>query len=289
MAKKNDIGLIPSISSSKKSLTKTEKKIAEKILKNPEEIVYSSITDLAEKVNVGDATIIRFCRKFDCKGYHEFKMRLAQEIWANSDDNTTGIEREIGINDNVSDVIQKIYNSNIKALKETISLIKEEDVKKAAEIIEDSKKIHFYGIGASAIIALDAKYKYSRIGLNVDVYTDGHAMFMDGSLLGTGDAVVGISYSGSTRDTVDALRIAKESGAKTICITHHMKSPITQYADVVLVTGSKETPFQGGALSTKVAQMYVLDILYTEVFKKDIKRYETNKKRTSEVLVEKLY
>ncbi len=289
MKKKEDLELMPAISSMINSLTKTEKKIAEKILKDPEQIVYSSITDLAENVGVGDATIIRFCRKFNCKGYHEFKMKLAQEIWGNTNQSTTGLEREIGVDDEVSVVIKKIYNSNLKALQETISLLNEEDISEAVDIMDNSNKVHFYGIGASAIIAMDAKYKYSRIGLDVDVFIDGHAMFMDAALLTDKDTVVGISYSGSTKDTVDALRIAKKTGAKTICITHHMKSPITQYADIVLVTGSRETPFQGGALSTKIAQMFMLDILYTEVFKKNTELYSRNKKKTSEVLVEKLY
>ena len=153
----------------------------------------------------------------------------------------------------------------------------------------NSRRIHFYGVGSSGITALDAKHKFMRIGLEVDSFTDGHMMAMDAALVGTGDTVVGISYSGSAKDTTDALKIAKESGARTICITHYAKSPITQYADIILLIGSRESPLQGGALETKIAQLFVIDILYTEVFRGNKQRAIESRKKTGDAIAEKLF
>lgn len=281
--------LLPMIASLKHSFTKSEQKVAELVMKTPQQVIYSSITDLAEMVGVGDTTIIRFCRKLGFKGYQAFKMALAQELSLNNDESFTALNDEIMDEDSTEIVIQKLYNSSTGALQETLSLLKPEQVMRAVEIMCKSHRIHFYGVGASAVTALDAKYKYMRIGLEVDCYTDGHTMAMDAVLLDKTDTVVGISYSGSTKDTVEALKLAKESGVNTICITHHVKSPITQYADVVLLTGSREGPLQGGALTTKIAQLFVLDILYTEIFRSNKAEAAQSKKKTGDAIAEKLY
>ncbi len=281
--------VLPMIASLLQSFTKSEKKVAEVVLKQPSQIIYSSITDLAEMVGVGDTTIIRFCRKLRFKGYQGFKMALAQEISASNGESSVVLSEEIADDDATDIVIQKLYHINTSALQETLSLLQQEQVLKAVELIRKSRRVHFYGVGSSGVTALDAKYKFMRIGLLVDCYMDGHMMAMDASLLTGEDVVIGISHSGSAKDTIQALCLAKEAGAKTICITHHARSPITRYADVILLTGSREGPLQGGALSTKIAQLFVLDILYTEVFRSNQVKYRENKKKSGDAIEEKLF
>lgn len=287
---KIEIGsLLPMINSLNQNFTKSEKKVAYIVTQNPKQVMYSSITDLAEIAGVGDTTIIRFCRKLGFKGYQNFKMALAQEISSNNNASGVVLNEEILDDDTTEEVIQKLYAINSHAMQETLSLLKQEQVLQAIKIIEKSKKVHFYGIGASGVTALDAKYKFMRIGLNVDSFTDGHIMAMDASLMGKEDTVIGISYSGSTKDTLDALKIAQQAGANTICITHHTKSPITQYADIILLTGSREGPLQGGAVTTKIAQLFVIDILYTEVFRANKQIAGESKKKTGDAIAEKLF
>lgn len=281
--------LLPMIDSLMKEFTKSEKKVAELVLKQPQQIIYSSITDLGEIAGVGDTTIIRFCRKLGFKGYQGFKMALAQELSHGNNQFSTALNEEILDTDTTDVVIQKLHNISISALQETVSLLKKDDIVKAVDIIKKSNSVHFYGVGSSGVTALDAMLKFMRIGLNVCCYSDGHMMAMDASLRSKTDTVVGISYSGSTKDTVEALRLAKNAGASTICVTHHARSPITQYADVILLNGSREGPLQGGALATKIAQQFVLDVIYTELFRSNRDVAARNRKKTGEAIEEKLY
>ncbi len=281
--------IIPMIKSLKRSFTEREKMVAELVLKQPNQVIYSSITDVAEMAGVGDATVIRFCRNIGFKGYHGFKMALAQELSLNSSNTVADYTEEIQSGDSMEIVIQKTLNSSIAALQDTISLINHESVTQIVKAMKEGSRIHFYGVGVSGIIALDAKYRFMRIGLDTDSYNDGHTMAMDASLTGQRDLVIGISHSGSTRDTVEALRIARETGAKTVCITHHARSPITKFADVVLLTGSKEGPLQGGAFTTKISLMFVIEILYEEFFYNYREDSMQNKKKTSHAISDKLY
>ncbi|MFU0799814.1 MAG: MurR/RpiR family transcriptional regulator [Xylanivirga thermophila] len=281
--------LFPLLSTLKHSFTKSEKKVMDAFLENPEEVLYSSITDFSEKAKVGDTTVVRFCRKLGFKGYHDFKIAVAQEL-SNSSSNTFGSFNEgIDIKDSFDDVLQKLIGKNIEALQETATLLNKADVEKAVKFIEDSRMTVFYGVGTSGITALDAKNKFMRIGIPVDAYTDGHMQAMSASLLTEVDTAIAISYSGSTKDTVDTMQIARENGAKTICITHYAKSPVTKYADVVLLSGYNESPLQGGALITKIAQLYVIDVLYTEYFRKNVSMASKNKSRSGSAISDKLY
>lgn len=281
--------LLDYIESISHNLTKAEKKVAEFVLKKPEAIIYKSVTDFAEMVGVGDTTIIRFCRTIGLKGYQGFKMVLAQEISMKSNEGENNIFNQEIDEDNISSVIQKLNYVNISAINQTISLLDEKEVVKAVDMINDARKICFYGVGISGITALDGKYKFLRVGLNADCSVDGHFMAMDAALLDRQGLAIGISYSGSTKDTVEALKIAKQNNSNTICITHHIKSPITQYADVVLLTGSKEGPFQGGSLATKIAQLFVIDVLYNEYFRRNKEKCILNRKKTGMAIEDKLY
>ncbi len=281
--------LFPTINSLSQSFTKSEKKVLDAFLKNPEDLLYSSIIDYAEKAGVGDTTVIRFCRKLGFKGYHSFKMAVAQELSRSSEEILTNFNEEIGPHEDIETIMQKLIKINISALQETAALIKEEQVNMAVKFIESSQRVIFFGSGSSGITALDAKNKFMRVGLYVDAFADGHMQAMAASLLNKEDTAVAISHSGSSKDTVEALKIAKQCNAKTICITHHAASPITKYADVMLLSGYREGPLQGGAMATKIAQLYVIDILYTEFFRKNLKASSANKAKTTEAITEKLY
>jgi len=270
------------------SFTKSEKKIADVLLNNLEEAIYYSVTDFAEKAGVGDTSIIRFCRKLGFRGYQDFKIALTQDLTRNQQQAVRTLDNEITLNDSIGDVIRKLMNNYHESLKETLSLLKEDQVVKAVDFIESSNRVIFFGVGVSGLTAMEAKYKFSRIGLNVDAYLDSHMQVMSAALLSKNDTAIAISYSGSTKDTIEALSTAKEAGAKTICITHYAKSPITRYADLILLNGHREDPLQGGALATKIAQLYVLDILYTEYFRRNFQKAGANKEKTSRSITDKL-
>lgn len=282
----NDI--FAKILSSEKALTKAERKVADFILQSPHEVLYMSITDLAEHCGVGDTTVFRFCKTLKISGYQDFKMMLAQSLSSNEAASTMTLSDEIDITDSTDEVCRKLINIDIAALNQTLDMINIEDIQTAIDMISDAKLIYFFGVGASSVMALEACYKFARILPNVVSTQDIHMQTMFSSLLSKDDLVIAFSYSGSTKDTIDILKRAKQNHAKTICVTRFAESPLTAYADIILLCGANEGPFQGGALSSKVAQLYLLDILYTEYFKKNFATCDKNKKLTTQSIANKL-
>ena len=280
--------ILPTINTCYNTFTKSEKKVAELVIKDPKHILYSSITDLADEAEVGETTVLRFCRKIGFNGYQSFKMTLALSMQI-EDGMAEQLSDEITKEDTLSEVSKKILNVNIAALNETFELLDYEELNIAVDYLLEAKRIVFFGVGASAVTAYEAKNKFVRIRPYVEATFDSHMQSMIASLMGSEEVAVGFSYSGSTKDTVDVMKLAKNAGAKTICITRFAKSPITQYADVVLLVGAKEGPLQGGALSTKMAQLYMIDIIYAEYFRRNSELAKENKEKTSSSISDKMY
>lgn len=267
------------------SLTKSEKKVAEAVLKDPEAAVFCTITDLAEKAGVGETSVIRLCRKLGFKGYQEFKLSIVQDLATPAEQVHGAIEET----DSLETIIKKITAQNTQAIQNASALLNEEHFQQAIDAIVKANKLYFFGVGSSGITAADAKYRFMRLGFNVEAAADAHIIAMNAALAKKGDVVVGISTSGSTKDLVDAVKIAKENEAFIICVTNHARSPITYYADVVLLGVSKETPLQGGAFSSKLAQIHVLDILSTAVTIQQKEQTYQALEKTAKSVLNKLY
>lgn len=245
------------ISSIYKSLTRTEQKVADMIQSDPEAMVYGTLTDLAEKAGVGDTSVLRLCRKLGFHGYQEFKLSLAQELV----NPIKHVFSEIEENDDLITMASKITFENISFLEKTLMLLDRKELQKAVDAIIKANKLIFIGVGSSAHTAADAKYRFMRLGFQTELVTDSHVIAMTLALTTHNEVVFAVSTSGSTKDLVDAVSKAKSNGVCIICLTSHAKSPLTQYADAVLLTYSKESPLQGGAFRSKLTQVHVLDIL----------------------------
>lgn len=280
--------LFAKIQASDKVFTKAERKVANFVLEFPREAMYMSITDLAERCGVGDTSVFRFCKTLKLSGYQDFRMTLAQSLSNNEGANGMTLSDEINISDSTDEVCRKLLNTDIAALNQTFDMIHNEDIQKSIEMMRNARMIHFFGVGSSGIMALEAKNKFARILPNVVAAQDSHMQSMVSALLGEQDLAIAFSYSGSTKDVIETLKRAKHNKAKTICITRYAESPLTVYADVVLLCGANEGPFQGGSLSAKVAQLYLLDVLYTEFFKKNYAICDYNKKLTTQSIAAKL-
>lgn len=278
----NSIAMIHSILP---SLSKAEQKVATAVLDNPSNTVYSSVTDLAEQAGVGETTVIRFCRKLGYRGFQEFKLSVAQDLVSPNQQVYGKIEQS----DTVDVMCRKITMFNTQALEDTISLLQEKELQKATDALIRSKRHYFFGVGSSGITAQDAQYRFMRLGFDTHFASDAHIIAMNCAMANSEDVVLGISTSGSTKDLVDALRIAKENGAFVICLTNHARSPVTSYADAILLAASKETPLQGGAFASKLAQIHVLDILSTIVSIKQRGSTFQALKRTAESVLDKMY
>lgn len=268
--------------------TKAEKKVADFILVNSQDVLYMSITDLADACDVGDTSVFRFCRALQFHGYQEFKMTLAQNV--NSEDGgVPQLSGEINITDSIEEMAKKVLSTNVSALNETYDMIKENDISLAVNYMLNASKIVFFGVGASLITAMEARNKFMRIIPNVECIFDTHLQTMTAALMTKDDLAVTISYSGSTKDTVDIAKLCRSIGVKVISITRFGKSPLTSYSDLTLLNGANEGPLQGGSLSAKISQLYLLDVLYVEYFRKTFENSKINKKKTSSAVTNKLY
>ena len=271
------------ISSRYKTLTNSEKLVADVVIQSTPEVLEVSVIGLAEMAGVGEATVIRFCRKLGFKGFQGFKMILAAEMMQNN----SRIQRENAENSSAQERLFHMQEAYRQAVDETVRMLDLEKVEEACAAILSCKKLLFFGVGASGLTALEAKFKLMRIGFNVDAATDGHMMAMQAALLESGGVAVGISYSGGAIDTVDALRAAKENGATTICFTHFYESEIMKYADICLMVGARELPTDCTALASKAAVLFVLDFLYGELTDRIKEAADSKQIRTIDVVRER--
>jgi len=238
-----------------------EKRIADQLRKDPTEIVHLSITELAERSHASEATVVRFARKLGFKGYQDLKITFAQEIISP----LQSIHEEVQEDDKIPEVLNKIFQSIIQTLYHTRDVLDLKQVEKAADAILRSKKIVVFGLGNSAPVAMDAQHKFLRAGVECSAYCDNHMQVIVASHLCPEDVAIGISHSGSSKDIVEALQLAKECGATTICISNYGKSPALKYSDIQLFTASQETKYRILALASRVAQLAIIDTLYVYV------------------------
>lgn len=235
---------------------KAEKRIAQWILQNPGGLLPLSITELAEQCGCGEATIVRFARRLGFSGYQDLKISLAQE------EGKTELNTEIQKTDSCMDILKKVSEDIYCALEMTQSAISSEALEQAVAALLSAKRIAVYGLGNSASIAQDLQHKFLRAGFDISVYSDNHMQAISAAHLQKGDAAIGISHSGSSKDIVDALRIAQEAGAVTIAITNQGKSPILKHSDIVLCTASSETSYSILGLNSRIAQLAIVNTLY---------------------------
>lgn len=281
--------MMATVESLKPNLTKAEHKLSEYIFSDTNNVIHMSITNLAERCDVSGATIVRFARKLGYEGYNDFKVALAQEITQKGEIESIMITGAIEKNDSIETIAKKLYEINSNALQHTMSLMHYDEINKSALMIASAKKIHFIGIGHSSIMAQDAKYKFMRIGMDTDAYSDGHTMIMMCSIMDKNDVVFAISHSGNTSEIVKSLKIAKEAGAHTICVSSNKNSKVAEYADSMVTYVSTETQFQTGSVPTKIAQYFVLDLIYTEVVRSSISNGAVDKKIKTTKALEELF
>ncbi|WP_335870601.1 MurR/RpiR family transcriptional regulator [Bacillus sp. 2205SS5-2] len=262
MADENQTHLcLPRIRSYYANFSEKEKRIADYILKKPDHIVHSTISQVAEDLNVADATVFRFCKHLGFKGYQAMKISLASELVTPIQD----IHETIHEGDSEKVIAQKVFRSNIRTLEESLNILDDTQFPKAVQLLLTSRRIEFYGTGGSGFVAMDAHHKFLRTGLTTIAYNDSHMQIISASQLTPDDVIVFISHSGSNKDLLDVLEVAKNNNVKTIAITNLAKSPLSKGVDIPLFTFSEETEYRSEALSSRIAQLSIVDALYVNI------------------------
>ena len=278
-------GCFVRIQSSYIALRAAEQRVADFILKNAEALIYMTVTELAERTQTSESTVVRLCQKIGYKGYQEFKIVLARDLVEPTD----AIYERIEPKDDLAAIKTKVFTANAQALQDTLEVLGDEELQRAIDTVASATRVEIYGVGGSASIALDAYHKCLKLGIPAIALTDSDMMGMSAALLRPGMVALGISHTGMSRDVCEALQNARDGGATTICITHRATSPITKVADIKLFTAAKETAFRSDAMSSRIAQLSIIDTIYVGAALKDYDRSTTTIARTREATAKKRY
>jgi RpiR family transcriptional regulator, carbohydrate utilization regulator len=267
------------------SLKAALRKVADLVLSKPEMAIYASVNEVAAAAGVSEATVMRFCRTLGFRGFQDFKIALAREMVSP----LQRLHEEVEEGDNPDAIVRKVFQANINALQDTLEVLDMKAMQEAAQLMLAARQILLIGVGTSGPIVTDAANKFFRLGLKVTAQTDAHLMIMAAALLSPADALLAVSHSGSTRDPVETARVAKDAGARVICITNNSLSPLTKVADIMLVTASRETRFRQEAMASRLCQTSIIDSLYTLVALARCEEALDNLSKIENVIVTKQY
>lgn len=268
--------------------TRAEKKVADYIVGHSREILFMSITELADSCGVGETSVFRFCRTVGLGGYQEFKMQLSLSMQAQEGEESV-LTGAITPEDDLSKLVQKVLQTDQRALTETAALLDMEALDRAVAYLSQARRVIFFGVGASLTAAMKTSHKFLRIEPKVSCVNDAHTQAMLAATMSEEDVAVVFSYSGSTKDTNAVAELAHRTGAKVIAITRFQKSPLTEFTDVTLLCGADESPLQGGSSSADISQAFLVDLLYTEYYRRNYGRCSVYNERTSASVLNKLY
>ncbi len=267
------------------SLRKSETKVADIILEHPEAAIHFSVSELAEQAGVSDPTVIRFCRSLGFKGFQDFKIYLAQSIIPG----IRNIHETVNQGENVPDLVRKVFDANMAAIQSTLGTLDFASIDEAIKELSNARRIMFFGLGNSAVVAKDAYHKFFRIGIPCEWFEDSHMAMMAASIMKPEEVLVVISHSGSTTDIVDVLDVASKAGARSIAIVSHHKSPVSGKADHTLCVASTETEYRFEPMASRIAQLSVIDVLSVGVSLLHSEVYIANLEKSRKALVRKRY
>ena len=262
--------------------TPVEQKVAEFILENPSKVPAMSIKELAVASKSSDASVMRFCKALGFSGYRSFIVGLTLAIADNEED--AGLYTDIRPGDSVKSVIRNIFRNERQALTDTENILKTTEVEKAVAILGSSEAVHFFGIGASGLVCLDAVQKFRRIGVSSYAHTDFHDQLTSAALLGSKDACVLFTYSGKTKEIQLILKLLKAQNCKIIAVTKLRKTNLLKGADVYLNVLTREVTMRSGATGSRIAMLSLVDILLSCVLSTDYDKYEKKLLKTYDAL-----
>ncbi|AQZ60943.1 Sialic acid utilization regulator, RpiR family [[Actinomadura] parvosata subsp. kistnae] len=249
------------------ALRPSERRIAETFAGDPAAAANLSIAELAGRCGTSTTSVVRFYQRMGYAHFKDFRIDLTravarEELAASSLPEVSG---DIDRNDSLAGIVSKVAMNETLSIADTARMLDVEALGEAVARLLAARRIDTFGVGASALVGLDLQQKLSRIGRTAINWHDSHSAWTSAATLGPGCVAVAVSHSGATVDTVEFLAIARKTGAGTVAITNFRDSPLARAADVTLTTAARETEFRSGALGSRIAQLMVVDCLFTGV------------------------
>jgi DNA-binding MurR/RpiR family transcriptional regulator len=245
------------------ALAPAEQRVANAVLADPGGVAAMTISELAEVASTSETTVIRFCKQIGVPGYPQLRLQLAAQSAQENIRPEVGGDIEPG--DSLQDVVGKVAFADERAVRETSQQLDVEALAKVVAAVSKAPRVDLYGSGASAFVALDLQQKLHRIRRVAFAWSDVHVALTSAALLSDGDVAIGISHTGTTVEVVEALEEAAKHGATTVAVTNFPRSPLARTADLVLTTAARETTYRSGAMSSRIAQLMVIDCLFIGV------------------------
>ncbi|WP_457300539.1 SIS domain-containing protein [Phyllobacterium sp. P5_D12] len=252
--------IIEIIRTMRAGLRKSDRKVADVVLKEPQRILNATVGETATLAEVSQPTVLRFAMAIGCKGFQDFKIRLAQSL-------AFGIPATHSVlldTDDPETVAEKIFEYTMTSLDWARSHLDRTALRKAIDILAQARTIEFFGFGASGIVARDAQQKFPLFGVPCGAQLDSHQQIMIASMMKQGDVAFVISNTGTTRSIIEIARIARANGAAVICLTGS-DSPLASYCDVALIVETLENTNMYTPTISRIAALVVIDILSTSV------------------------
>lgn len=262
-------------------LSKSERKVAEVILAEPQETMHSSIATLARRADVSEPTVNRFCRHLETKGFPDFKLHLAQSLAQG----TPYVNRHVEESDSVESYTDKIFESSMAGLARVRQGLDINVVNRAVDLLTQARTIAFFGLGSSAAVAHDAMNKFFRFNIPVIYSDDIVVQRMSCMNCNEQDIVVLISHTGRTKNVVQLAQMARENGAVVLAITSE-DTPLSREATLALFLDIPEDTDIYMPMVSRLAQLTVIDVLATGFILRRGAKFRTNLKRVKEALKE---
>ena len=256
--------MLDRIRASLPALSPAEQRVGKLVLADARSFASLPVAELAERSHVSKPTVVRFCRSIGYDGLADFKLKLAGTV----NEGVPFVHRSVDEDDKPADLVVKVIDNAVSALlkyrNDATAHAFDRAIEALTEAAREKRRIEFYGVGNSGIVAHDAEHKFFRLGVNAVAYNDAHVQVMAATMVGPGDCVVVISNSGRSRDLLDALEIARRKGATTIVITAS-GSPLAHQAQILLSVDHPEDYDRYSPMVSRLLHLTVIDILTTGV------------------------
>ncbi|MFC7597369.1 MurR/RpiR family transcriptional regulator [Terrabacter sp. GCM10028922] len=254
----------------KPSLSPAEDRVADIVLADARRAAGLTISELATAARTSETTVLRFCRRLGLPGYPQLRLALAEESAQPRTMLRSGTD--ISASDTIDDIVAKVAFTDASAVEETAQQLDRDALAAAAAFIAKAGRVDIYGVAASAVVGTDLQQKLHRIGIVAFAWNDPHLALTSATLLTRADIAIGISHSGTTTETIEALAAARSTGAKTLAITNFPLSRLASGVDYLLTTAARETSLRSGATASRIAALTVVDCLYIAVAQRNLRK-----------------
>lgn len=271
MQHQSDSPIMIKIRSVYPDLKKAERRVADYILQNSETVIYENLAQSSKEAGVSEASFVRFCKNIGFSGFTDMRLALATTVGRKQQELSDNFELDRATP--LEDIPARVVARSIHAMEDMLGILNREEYSRAVKALQAAERICIFGVANSASVGDDAMNKLLRLGKLAVATSDPHLQIMQATSLTGRDVAIGISHSGKTRQTIDALKIAKRAGAVVICITNHEASTITDTADIKLLTADYEKDFESETMTSRLSQLAIIDMLYLGVMLQDYDQY----------------